>query len=323
MIDNFGRSIDYIRISVTDRCNLRCKYCMPHNGVVLTSHKEILRFEEIRRLCGIFAGLGIENVKITGGEPLAVRKLSELIKDIKSVSGIKTVTLTTNGTLLSSKLGELMAAGIDGINISLDTLDREKFIELTGFDGLGKTLDAMKACIAKGIPTKINTVVLRGFNDSGLCDVAALSRDFNVDVRFIELMPIGLGKTFESVPQDEIEAALVKKFGPMEEFTEKRGNGPASYYGFRDFKGKIGFISSKSHKFCNGCNRIRLTGEGFLKQCLHFEGGVDLKTPLRNNASDAELTELVASYIKTKPEGHRFGEDVSHSEQKVMAKIGG
>lgn len=323
MIDNFGRHINYIRISVTDRCNLRCKYCMPHNGIDLTSHKEILRFEEIAYLCEIFAHLGIENVKITGGEPLAVKELPSLVKKIKFIPGIKTVTLTTNGTMLTEKLDSLIEAGIDGINISLDTLDEKKFLDLTGFPFLDKTLAAIRASVEKDIATKINTVVLRNFNEGEVCQIASLARDNKVDVRFIELMPIGLGKIYESVPQDEVEVALENKFGPLTENPCGRGNGPATYYTLPNFKGNIGFISSKSHKFCDCCNRIRLTGDGFLKQCLHFDGGTDLKTPLRQQVSREELTALVASCIAEKPEGHRFGEDVSHGEKRIMAKIGG
>ncbi|MBQ5781253.1 MAG: radical SAM protein, partial [Spirochaetaceae bacterium] len=245
------------------------------------------------------------------------------VKKIKSISGIKTVTLTTNGTLLSEKLDSLVDSGVDGINISLDTLDRKKFLELTGSDSLDKTLAAINACAEKGISAKINTVVLRNFNEDEVCQIAALARDSKVDVRFIELMPIGLGKVFESVPQNEVEAALEREFGSMTESSGKRGNGPASYYTLVGFKGKIGFIGSKSHKFCDSCNRVRLTGDGFLKQCLHFDQGTDLKTPLRNGASRDELEKLVASCIQEKPEGHRFGEDVSHGEKRIMAKIGG
>ena len=319
MKDRLGRAIDYIRISITDRCNLRCGYCMPECGVPSVSHDMILRFDEIVRLVKLFCSLGIKNVKITGGEPLVRKGAVGLIKDIKSVEGIEKVSLTTNGILLSENLNALAEAGIEGINISLDTLDRQKYMKITGFDGLNTVLKVIDECRAfPEIRIKINAVTLDDYNRDEICALADFAAGAGATLRFIEMMPIGLGNGFGGYSQDEILAVLEEAYGPAKTINEKVGSGPAQYYGFEGFKGRIGFISPMSHKFCSSCNRIRLTSEGLLRPCLGSDEGVDLRKPMRNGASDEELARIIHDGIVNKPSGHRF-----ETTDSLMSKIGG
>ena len=319
MKDRLGREIDYIRISITDRCNLRCVYCMPECGVPSVSHDMILRFDEIVRLVKIFCSLGIKNVKITGGEPLVRKGAVGLIKDIKAIDGIEKVSLTTNGILLSENLNALAEAGIEGINISLDTLDRQKYMKITGFDGLNTVLKVIDECRAfPEIRIKINAVTLDDYNRDEICTLADFAADMGVTLRFIEMMPIGLGTGFGGYNQDEIMTVLEEAYGPAKTINEEVGSGPAQYYGFEGFKGRIGFISPMSHKFCGSCNRIRLTSEGLLRPCLGSDVGIDLRKPMREGASDEELKALIYDGIMNKPAGHCF-----EATDSLMSKIGG
>ena len=306
-------------ISITDRCNLRCGYCMPECGVPSVPHDKILRFDEIVRLVKIFCSLGIKNVKITGGEPLVRKGAVGLIKDIKAIDGIEKVSLTTNGILLSENLNALAEAGIEGINISLDTLDRQKYMKITGFDGLNTVLKVIDECRAfPEIKIKINAVTLDDYNRDEICTLADFAADMGVTLRFIEMMPIGLGTGFGGYNQDEIMTVLEEAYGPAKTINEEVGSGPAQYYGFEGFKGRIGFISPMSHKFCRSCNRIRLTSEGLLRPCLGSEMGTDLRKPMRDDASDEELASLICEGITDKPAGHRF-----ETTDSLMSKIGG
>jgi len=324
MRDQFGREIDYIRISVTDRCNLRCSYCMPEEGVESVGHDEILRFDEIVRIVKLLAVKGIKHVKITGGEPLVRKGIVSLISDIKGISGIEDVTLTTNGVLLADFLDELAEAGVSGINISLDTLNREKYEKLTGQDKLESVLNGISKCLKyPNISVKINMVTLAGVNDDEVAAFAGLAKDNQIDVRFIEMMPVGMGKGVAGFTQDEIIESLEKEYGKASKYEVKRGNGPAKYYEFEGFKGKIGFISAMSHKFCNSCNRIRLTSEGFLKTCLQFDSGIDLKELIRDGESDMILSMAVEKVIFKKPKEHHFGSDDGCDEKRGMSFIGG
>ena len=319
MKDRLGREIDYIRISITDRCNLRCGYCMPECGVPSVSHDMILRFDEIVRLVKIFCSLGIKNVKITGGEPLVRKGAVSLIKDIKAIDGIEKVSLTTNGILLSENLNALAEAGIEGINISLDTLDRQKYMKITGFDGLNTVLKVIDECRAfPEIKIKINAVTLDDYNRDEICTLADFAADMGVTLRFIEMMPIGLGTGFGGYNQDEIMTVLEEAYGPAKTINEEVGSGPAKYYSFEGLKGRIGFISPISHKFCRSCNRIRLTSEGLLRPCLGSEMGTDLRKPMRDDASDEELASLICEEIMNKPAGHCF-----EATDSLMSKIGG
>ena len=324
MKDQYGREIDYIRISVTDRCNLRCKYCIPECGIASVGHENILNFDEITKIVAECAKLGIKKVKITGGEPLVRRELNSLVARIKNTTGIEQVTLTTNGIFLKDQIEKLAEAGIDAINISLDTLDPAKFKQITGFDALNKVLEAIHLCKNyPGIKLKLNVVTLADYNKNEILDFAALAQHDDIDVRFIEMMPIGLGDGFEGYSQDYIKGIIEEKYGMLEgPLNQNYGNGPAVYYKIPGFEGKIGFISAISHQFCDSCNRVRLTAEGLLKPCLQYAEGIDLKKAIREGGEP--LDNLIRKGIFDKPKEHNFrSSTIEGREQKLMSKIGG
>lgn len=330
MQDHFGRNIEYLRISVTDKCNLRCKYCMPLEGVALIPHGELLTLEELYRVIAVMADLGIRGIRFTGGEPLVRKNLVKLIEGVHGLERIETIAVTTNGVLLAKQLPALKAAGVTAVNISLDTLNPEIFREITGADACGKVLDAVEQTAASGIRTKINCVPCREWNEDGLAEVAGLAQRLPVDVRFIELMPVGCGRQFHGIPSEEVLERLQEVYGPAQAlpYSVKRGNGPAQYYEFKGFMGKIGFISPMSHKFCGECNRIRLTAEGRLKLCLQYNAGIELKPLLRSGIEDAELQETILRAVEQKPGAHDFehmaGEEaVRDSDSRKMVQIGG
>ena len=325
MLDKLNRKIDYLRISVIDRCNLRCVYCMPEEGIESIPHDEILTYDEILRICEIVSELGIRKIKITGGEPLVRKDIVNLIRDIKNIDKIDQVTLTTNGILLHEMLDDLYDAGIDAINISLDTLNKDNFKKITRRDGLEKVLMSIDKAYDLGIRVKINCLAIRDFNLKEIVEIASFAKDREIDVRFIELMPIGFGKKYTQIDNDEILSILESRFGTFEIVTEKRGNGPAKYYRNQNMKGCIGFISAISHEFCESCNRIRLTSSGFLKLCLHYNKGIDLKGPIRNGISDEDLKKLIHNTIWNKPISHKFGHANGEQdiELKNMVQIGG
>ncbi|MBQ4537149.1 MAG: GTP 3',8-cyclase MoaA [Lachnospiraceae bacterium] len=325
MTDGFGRTIDYLRISVTDKCNLRCKYCMPSEGIDFIPHEELLSLEEIFRLVRIMEGMGITKVRITGGEPLVRKNLIKLIKDINSLSGVKEIAMTTNGVLLGECVKELKEAGLTGVNISLDTTDAEHFAEITGADAADRVLESIDAALQQGLRVKLNCVPCREWNDADIENIALLAKEQAVDVRYIELMPVGCGRNFTGIPSDEILNRLEAKYGPAKESAEKRGNGPAKYYDLEGFQGKIGFISPISHKFCSECNRIRLTAEGRLKLCLHYNHGLELKPLLRGGASDEEIKLAIKEALMRKPMAHDFAhaDSLADSEKRKMVQIGG
>ncbi len=325
MIDRCQRDIDYIRISVTDRCNLRCVYCMPEEGVQWVPHNAVLSYEEILRLCRVFAGLGLSKIKLTGGEPLVRRGMDRLIADIKAIPGIRCVTLTTNGVLLAQQLPGLVSAGLDGVNISLDTLNREQFRAITRRDELDRVLAGLNAALeCPGLNVKINCLPM-GRNDDQLVPLVELARERPLSVRFIEVMPIGLGKELTYRSEDEVRAMLEARFGPMEPFHGRLGNGPCHYFSLPGFAGKVGFISALSHQFCSECNRVRLTSEGFLKTCLQYELGVDLKALMQDGRDDAFLAEAVRQAIYNKPLQHHFADTSGQEalEHHGMSQIGG
>ena len=319
MTDKFGREINYARISVTDRCNLRCRYCMPECGVKKISHADILTLEEILRVAEVFSRLGIKKIRITGGEPLLRRNLPDLIRKIKGISGIEQVTLTTNGVLLKNFAQELISAGLDGVNLSLDTLNEKTFSDLTRRKLFPQILEGFQDLIGK-IPLKINCVPLRGVNDDEILKIATLAKNNPVKVRFIELMPIGCA--FESglrgIPTAEIFSTLEKNFGELLPIYSKNSlQGPAQYFKINDFSGEIGFIDALEHKFCANCNRIRLTAEGFLKTCLSFDVGLDVRNLLRSG--DKNLVEKVREAIYNKPREHFFKDKTKFQ----MYQVGG
>lgn len=309
MKDGCQRTIDYMRISVTDRCNLRCLYCMPCDGVPSLAHEDVLTYEEIIRICRVSAGLGIKKIKLTGGEPLVRKNLSKLVEALKAVEGICKVTLTTNGTLLKRQLPGLLAAGLDAVNISIDTLDEERYHRITRQGSLNDAMDGLFAAIdAAAIPVKVNCVPY--FSDrENITAMAGLAKKYPVHVRFIEMMPIGLGSQCELCSEDQIRKMLIQAYGPLRPCHDVLGNGPCHYYNVEGFLGKIGFISAVSHKFCDQCNRVRLTADGYLKTCLQYDAGVSLKQILRSGGDDSALQSAMEAAILNKPESHHFGEN--------------
>lgn len=325
MIDKLNRNIEYLRISVTDRCNLRCVYCMPEEGVENIPHNEILSYDEILRICKCVSTLGIKKIKITGGEPLVRKDIVSLIKDIKKIDGIEQVTLTTNGVLLYDMAEDLYKAGIDSVNVSLDTLNRDKFLKITRRDKFKNVSMAVDKLVNLGVRVKINCLAIKEHNLDEIVKIVQYSKNNNIDVRFIELMPIGYGKNYTGISNEVILRLLEEQYGKFEKIKEKRGNGPAVYYSNEEFKGCVGFISAISHEFCETCNRVRLTANGFLKLCLHYNKGIDLKDHLRNNITDEDLRNMIRKAIENKPLGHNFyhDSDMNNIENKNMVQIGG
>ena len=321
MKDNYGRNIDYIRISITDRCNLRCKYCMP-DGIEFLPMKEILTLEEIVEVCKIGAELGIYKVKITGGEPLVRKGCVELIRMIKEIPNMKQVTLTTNGVLLKKYAKDLYESGIDGINVSLDTLDREKYCEITGFDRLSDVLEGMREVKKYEIPLKINAVLRKDATENDYFELVELARNEKINVRFIEMMPIGYGKNTETISGNELLHILEKTYGIVEKDKRVHGNGPAVYYRLPEFLGSIGFINAIHGKFCESCNRVRLTSTGFLKGCLCYGMGASIKEDLRSGRYD-KVKETLEAIILEKPKEHIFEKWEEITEQNEMVRIGG
>ncbi len=322
MRDCYGRQIDYMRISITDRCNLRCRYCMPNEGVEWVTMDKILSYEEIIRTCQAAARAGIKKIKITGGEPLVRVGCPELIGRIKKIPGIEQVTMTSNGVLLEKYLPELIENGLDAVNISMDTLKPDVYREITGRDELEQVLRSIDAALAVGIPVKINCVLQKDMNDEEFLELARLSVEKNVDVRFIEMMPIGFGKDYETIYNDDILNKLKEAYPEMEEDHTVHGNGPAVYVKLPGAKGSVGFISAMHGKFCEYCNRIRLTSQGKLKPCLCYGQSVDLKAVLEQKDDEA-LYEAIVQAIKDKPESHRFESLAEITEKKRMIEIGG
>lgn len=324
MIDTHGRCIDYMRISLTDRCNLRCHYCTPEE-IVSINHQEILRFEEILEICRHAVTLGITKFKITGGEPLVRKGCISFLRDLKNIPGVTQVTITTNGVLLKECLSELEEIGIDGINISLDTLDAKSYEQITRRNEFSRVWDAILAAQASKIHTKINCVLLKGVNDHEFFNLIELARDYHLDVRFIEIMPIGYGKGLNGYCKAELLEKLSEKYPDYELENKVLGNGPASYISIPGFKGAIGFIDAIHGKFCDKCNRIRLTSDGILKLCLYYENGIDLKKLLRSETSSEEVLKAMERTIYKKPTEHQFHLIAKEGteELKKMSQIGG
>lgn len=323
MKDKFGREIDYLRVSVTDKCNLRCIYCMDEKDNTFLKNDEKLTDDEIYRVVKESSELGIKKVRITGGEPLVRPDLVKLVSKINNIPGIEEIYLTTNGILLADMIDELALNGLKGVNISLDSLKEERFNKLTRLGKLNKVLEAIDKAIALGIKVKLNTVIVNDINKDEIMDFVNLTKEKHIDVRFIELMPIGIAINYKGATNEEVLKVISENYSDYEEVVRSKSSGPASYIKLKDAKGKIGFISAISNCFCEECNRIRLTPEGFLKQCLHFDYGIDLKSKLRAGISDEELRKLIYDNIYDKPEKHLFLEKSDHKELKFMNQIGG
>ena len=323
MKDKFGREIDYLRVSVTDKCNLRCIYCMDEKDNSFLKNDEKLTDDEIYRIVKESSKLGIKKVRITGGEPLVRPDLVNLVSKINSIPGIEEIYLTTNGILLADMIDELAANGLKGVNISLDSLNEERFNKLTRLGKLNKVLEAIDKAIALGIKVKLNTVIVNDINKDEIIDFVNLTKEKEIDVRFIELMPIGIAINYKGATNEDVLKVISENYSDYEEVVRSKSGGPASYIKLKNAKGKIGFISAISNCFCEECNRIRLTPEGFLKQCLHFDYGIDLKSKLRTGITDEELRKLIYDNIYDKPEKHLFLEKSDHKELKFMNQIGG
>lgn len=323
MRDSLGRDITYLRISITDRCNLRCKYCMP-DGIQPVGHCDILRYEEILRICRIAVSLGIRRFKVTGGEPLVRKGCTAFIGALKLVPGVEQVTITTNGLLLPEHLEALHTAGIDGITVSLDSLNPNTYGKITGHDGavVSELLQTLRDCRALGIPTKINAVLLEETR-ADILPLADLARENAIDVRYIEQMPIGGGRNGQFTASGEVLSLLRQAYPDLRELPEHHGNGPARYYSSSALTGKIGIIDAVSHKFCDSCNRIRLTGTGWLKPCLCYESGADLRSLLRSGCTDEEIRQEMHRQILQKPQGHCFESSDAVTEHRTMSQIGG
>ena len=329
-IDAYNRPISYLRISVTDRCNLRCVYCMPEEGVAWRPHQAILRYEEIETIVRGAAELGISKLRLTGGEPLVRLGIVDLVHILAAIPGIDDLAMTTNGIRLGDHAVDLAAAGLHRVNVSLDTLDRERFRLITRCDRLHDVLAGVQAARAAGLsPIKINSVVTRGLNDEEVVALAARTLDTGWwNIRFIELMPVGDRHSPEeswetrSVPASEIRQRIERALGPLEPAGMTAGNGPARYYRLAGAKGTIGFITPISDHFCYKCNRLRLTADGLLRPCLLSDQELDLRTPLRQGASVDDIKALITRGISQKPMRHHIGERI-RAMGRNMSEIGG
>lgn len=321
MRDSFNRKIDYMRISITDRCNLRCRYCAPEDFKCLPM-SELLTFEEIQRIVKLAAGLGISKIKLTGGEPLVRRGVISLVEMITSVEGIESVTMTSNGVLLKDYAADLKLAGLDSINVSIDTLDAKEFEKITGFDELQQVIDGIKEAVKAGLNVKLNTVVREELKKETILNLVEFADDLGVSIRFIEMMPIGEGKVIFSKSNEFVIDVLEKKFGSYIADEKIRGNGPARYLNFEGLKNPVGFISAVHKKFCSSCNRIRMSSTGELKSCLCYDTSFDLRKALREENEEAVL-KLLREAIINKPKEHCFENTGDITEKKKMVQIGG
>ena len=321
MLDKYGRNIDYLRISITDRCNLRCKYCMP-DGCGKVAHEDVLSYEEFLRLAGIFAALGFRHFRVTGGEPLVREGAADFVRALKRVPGVEKVTMTTNGLLLTKYGPALAEAGLDGVNISLDTTRRERLEAITGArDGAARVDEAVALMRSLGVPVKINAVLLRE-TAPDICALAEYAAA-GVPVRFIELMPVGEGRYLTGYDPDEALAALRRRWPDLHPEDVKLGFGPAAYYKSAGLSAPIGFIDAVSHRFCSGRNRVRLTSQGYLKPCLCFDEGADLRALLRGGRTDGEIREAIRAAVHNKPRQHCFENPAAMTEKHLMSQIGG
>lgn len=325
--DSFGRVVNNLRISVTDRCNFRCRYCMPEEGMVWMDRSELLTFEEIARLAGIFASLGIIKIRLTGGEPLMRKDLHILVDELAHVEGIHDIALTTNGYFLAEQAVDLYKAGLRRINISLDSLDPVKFSQMTRRNYFHKVWEGIEAVEALGIrPIKLNAVLIRGINDDEIPKFAHLARTKPYNIRFIEFMPIGGddGWTNEKVvTSKEIIAAIERETGKKLVPLERHGIQPADRFTFEDGIGEIGFISSVSEPFCDSCNRIRITSDGKLRTCLFSLGETDLKSMVRGGAEDEEIKQTIKQAVWNKEPGHLINHPGFVRPTRTMSQIGG
>ncbi|MBI3737252.1 GTP 3',8-cyclase MoaA [Candidatus Sumerlaeota bacterium] len=329
LIDPFGRAITYLRVSVTDRCNLRCVYCTPSEEVEYAEREKLLSYEEILRLLRIMAGEGVRKVRITGGEPLVRRDLVEqLVVPAMGVSGVEEVYISTNATLLERHLRKLRQTGLKGFNISLDTMRPETFRRMARRDGLEEIMRAIELTLSLGFPSlKLNAVIMKGINEDEIGDFARLTLKNDLAMRFIEYMPIGTHELWgreRVIPSAEIRGMIEKEFGPLEKVeTRSATAGPARYWKIPGARGMIGCISAVTEEFCAGCNRMRLTSDGKLRGCLISNGEVDLRAAFREGASDMDIHELVLTALRNKPEQHHINDGLYQAPSYSMMQLGG
>lgn len=324
LIDRYKRQLNYLRISITDRCNLKCLYCMPSGPAHKMDHEEILRYEEILRIIRIGIRLGINKVRITGGEPLVRKDCCEFLTTLAKLRGLNDISLTTNGVLLPDYIDHIIAAGIRRLNISLDTLDRQKYQEITGVDAWDRVWQGIQTAHEKGLhPIKINAVVLNGINEDELADLAALSFQYPFHIRFIEYMPIGRTRQCDKSPllYPDIRSR-VAKLGELLPVARQAHDGPAMRYKFKGAIGEIGFISAVSRHFCEQCNRLRLTADGRIRSCLLADIHEDIKTPLRDGRLDTDLANVFFRAVRRKPFQHALKLDPATINGEMIS-IGG
>lgn len=319
MLDKYNRKINYLRISITDRCNMRCVYCMPEDGILKKHHKDILSHEEIIEIAKTSAELGVNKIRLTGGEPLIRKGIVNLISEISAIEGITDLSLTTNGILLRDRIKELKEAGLNRVNLSLDTLDPEKFKTITRGGDIKPVLESIKMLLDEGmVPLKINVVLIGGFNENEIEDFVELTRNNPIHVRFIELMPIGEASDWNrnKFVSNDIVLSKVK----LEPVNRDDKGSPAVYYKLKDGIGKVGLINPISCSFCSDCNRLRITSDGKIKPCLHSDDEIDLLNPSR---SGVDIREILLEAVKKKPESHKINEKNYEPIKRNMNRIGG
>jgi cyclic pyranopterin phosphate synthase len=326
LIDGHGRRIGDLRVSVTDRCNFRCQYCMPADGLPWLEREAILRFEEIERVVRMLCSMGVASVRLTGGEPLVRRELPRLVAMLAAVDGLGDLSLTTNGYLLERDAAALADAGLRRINVSLDSLQRDRFFQLTRRDSLDQVLRGLDAVAARPElrPVKVNVVALRGFTEEEALPFARFARETGFQVRFIEFMPLDADRAWSAdsvLPGDELRA-LIDRAHPLEE-VPREASSTARVFRFRDGVGSIGFVNPVSEPFCSDCDRLRLTADGKLRTCLFSVNETDLREPLRSGASDSELEEIIRAATWRKELKHRVGEPGFVQPARTMSAIGG
>jgi cyclic pyranopterin phosphate synthase len=325
LIDPCNRHLNYLRISITDRCNLSCTYCLPQESIPRLDHAEVLSYEEILRIARVAARLGVTKIRVTGGEPLVRKGVYGFLAELAALPGIEDISLTTNGVLLAENARRILDAGIRRINVSIDTLKPQRFREITGTDAFDRVWQGVRLAESLGFdPIKLNVVALQGVNDDELLDLARLSLDAPYHVRFIEYMPIGrsrlTGQPLLLVP--EIKKRL-GSLGRLVAVAPSQNDGPAQRYRFAGARGEIGFIPAISHHFCDRCNRLRLTASGQLRPCLLSDRCEDLKGPMRRGASDAEIAEIFRQTVRHKPSDHNLAVGEAAHVCSQMRSIGG
>ncbi|MGL4569927.1 MAG: GTP 3',8-cyclase MoaA [Clostridium sp.] len=323
ILDKYGRNVDYLRISITDKCNLRCIYCMPETGSKFEKEEDKLSNSEIYKIAQSAAKLGIRKIRLTGGEPLVRDGIVDLINKINNIDGIEEICLTTNGILLEENLDKLYKSGLRKVNISLDTLNEEKYEQITRGGSIRKVLNAIDKCLEYGITVKLNVVIIDGINDNEILELVNLTLSKKIDIRFIELMPIGEGIKFKGPSNEYIVDYIEKADVQFKEVYRSSHDGPAKYIKINNSLGRIGFISAMSSCFCADCNRIRITTDGMLKQCLNWKSGINLKKKFIDGIEDEQLNNIIKDSIYNKPEKYLFKEESKDKEEKFMNEIGG